>query len=140
MGTSSSGGMEKLSNWDETQLASAKVAQIGATGTTVIPLTREIKNTDVLMVTWIKTGAFGKDSHCTGNAIFSPKMVDNDSTFDVALEQIDNWSANDNFYGLFIDSSTPLVGQNDFQVFTENGGDAPQCVYSITAVYNISGK
>lgn len=137
---SGSGGFEKISNWDETQLASAKQAQVGAAGSVTIPLTREIKNTDILMVTWIKTSAVSKDSHCTGNAIFSPKMIDQDSTFDVALEQIDNWASPDNFYGLFVDSSTPLVGQNDFQVFTENGGDAPQCVYSITAVYNISGK
>lgn len=140
MSGSSSGGMEKLSNWDETSLASSKMVMGGGVPVT-IPLIREIKATDILMVTWIKMGAYGKDSHCLGSAIFSPQMVDQDSTFDVALEQIENWSDNSNFYGLFVNNQSPLVGQIDFPLFQESGGDAPaQCVYAITAVYNISGK
>lgn len=68
-------------------------------------------------------------------------MIDQTSSFDVCLDFLDNWSDNGNYYGMTLyNSQETLVGQKDFTLLFTGSGNFPLVSYSITGIYNISGK
>lgn len=70
-----------------------------------------------------------------------PYMIDQTATFDVCLDFLDNWSDNGDYYGLSLyNSQEILVGQKDFTLLFIGSGNFPLVSYSITGIYNISGK
>nr|DAS79246.1 MAG TPA: hypothetical protein [Caudoviricetes sp.] len=136
-----SGGtsFEKISTWDEQALSMCPLVNTSG-GTTTITLSREIKSTDVLLVTWLKTGT-PNSFHVAGQAIINPSLIDNHATFQVALEEIYTDFSAGTFYGLCLENDqNVLVGQIDFGLYLNQDGDIPEIVYAITGVYNISGK
>lgn len=68
-------------------------------------------------------------------------MIDQTTTFDVCLDFLDNWSDNGDYYGMTLyNSQKILVGQKDFTLLFIGSGNFPLVSYSITGIYNISGK
>lgn len=111
-----------------------------SSGTTTITLSREIKSTDVLLVTWLKTGT-PNSLHVAGQGIINPYLIDIHATFQVALEEIYTDFSSGQFYGLCLENDQNLlVGQIDFGLYLNQDGNIPEMVYAITGVYNISGK
>lgn len=136
-----SGGtsFEKISTWDEQALSMCPLVKTSG-GTTTITLSREIKSTDVLLVTWLKTGT-PNSFHVAGQAIINPSLIDNHATFQVALEEIYTDFSAGTSYGVCLENDqNVLVGQIDFGLYLNQEGDIPDMVYAITGVYNISGK
>lgn len=110
-------------------------------GQAYITTTREIKATDILLITWMKTGGRSPDFHLQGSAIIHPAMIDSDATYDVALDFLDDWTDNGNYYGMTLyNSQEILVGQKDLNLMFIASGNFPSVAYSITGIYNISGK
>ena len=68
-------------------------------------------------------------------------MIDQTATFDVCLDLLGDWSNNGDYYGLTLyNSQEILVGQKDFTLSFIGSGNFPSTSYSITGIYNISGK
>jgi len=110
-------------------------------GQITVETTREIKATDILLITWLKTGGHSPDFHLQGSAIIHPDMIDSTATFDVCLDFLDNWSENGDYYGMTLyNSQDILVGQKDLNLMFIASGNFPSVAYSITGIYNISGK
>jgi hypothetical protein len=139
VGASSSGGMEKLSTWDDQVLAQAKNVHMDS-GDVTITLNRAIKSTDMLLITWLLTGD-QNSTHRAGNAIIYPNLIDMYASFQVMLdERFINYSGGE-FYALNMNNGAEvLVGQSDFSLYLNTAGNVPQLNYSILGVYNISGK
>ena len=141
-GSSTGTAFEKISAWDDTSLASCPIVHAdNPSGQAYITTTREIKATDILLITWMKTGGHSPDFHLQGSAIIHPAMIDSDATYDVALDFLDDWTDNGNYYGMTLyNSQETLVGQKDMTFLFIGSGNFPAVAYSITGIYNISGK
>ena len=89
----------------------------------------------------MKTGGHSPDFHLQGSAIIHPAMIDSEATYDVALDFLDDWTDNGNYYGMTLyNSQEILVGQKDMTFLFIGSGNFPAVAYSITGIYNISGK
>lgn len=110
-------------------------------GQITVPTTREIKATDILLITWLKTGGHSPDFHMQGSAIIHPALIDHAATYDVCLDFWDNWTDNGDYYGMTLyNSQDILIGQQDLNLLFIASGNFPSVAYSITGIYNISGK
>lgn len=130
------GGLEKLSAWSDSRYVSVNVG--AGTGDYVdFPLTRALKSTDVILVTWRKQNASSKDTEIAGHAIFNPGAY----SYDCCLDLLENYQSNGDYYGLFINQVTSEVGANMLTLYAESeGANSYGPSYLITGVYNISGK
>lgn len=130
------GGLEKLSAWSDSRYVSVNVG--AGTGDYVdFPLTRALKSTDVILVTWKKQNASSKDTEIAGHAIFNPGAY----SYDCCLDLLENYQSNGDYYGLFINQVTSEVGANMLTLYAESeGANSYGPSYLITGVYNISGK
>lgn len=130
------GGLEKLSAWSDSRYVSVNVG--AGTGDYVdFPLTRALKSTDVILVTWRKQSASSKDTEIAGHAIFNPGAY----SYDCCLDLLENYQSSGDYYGLFINQVTSEVGANMLTLYAESeGANSYGPSYLITGVYNISGK
>lgn len=130
------GGLEKLSAWSDSRYVSVNVG--AGTGDYVdFPLTRALKSTDVILVTWKKQNASSKDTEIAGHAIFNPGAY----SYDCCLDLLENYQSNGDYYGLFINQVTSEVGVNMLTLYAKSeGANSYGPSYLITGVYNISGK
>lgn len=130
------GGLEKLSAWSDSRYVSVNVGA-GAGDYVDFPLTRALKSTDVILVTWKKQNASSKDTEIAGHAIFNPGAY----SYDCCLDLLENYQSNGDYYGLFINQVTSEVGANMLTLYAESeGANSYGPSYLITGVYNISGK
>lgn len=130
------GGLEKLSAWSDSRYVSVNAG--AGTGDYVdFPLTRALKSTDVILVTWKKQNASSKDTEIAGHAIFNPGAY----SYDYCLDLLENYQSNSDYYGLFINQVSSEVGANMLTLYAESeGANSYGPSYLITGVYNISGK
>ena len=141
-GSSTGTTLEKISAWDDTSLALCPVVDVNDHGSPItVETTREIKATDILLITWLQTGDCLPDYYLQGSAIIHPDMIDHTATFDVALDFLGNWANNGDYYGMTLhNSQDTLVGQKYLNLMFISSGNFPSVAYSITGIYNISGK
>lgn len=130
------GGLEKLSAWSDSRYVSVNAG--AGTGDYVdFPLTRALKSTDIILVTWRKQSASGKGVEIAGHAIFNPGAYSQDCCLDL----LENYQSNGDYYGLFLNQVTSEVGANMLTLYAESeGANSYGPSYLITGVYNISGK
>lgn len=132
----SSGGMEKISDWTDPRYATVN-ADEGQGEMVVLPLTRELKSTDIVLVTWRKEGASYAEFDIAGHAIFYPGAYNSD----VGLDVVEDYKGEVNAHGLYLDQSSSEVGSASLSAYALSLGVnsyGPQ--YLITGIYNISGK
>lgn len=141
-GSSTGTSFEKISAWDDTSLALCPVVSPhNSSGQISVKTTREIKATDILLITWLKFGGNSVHLDIQGSAIIRPYNIDQTATYDVSLDFLENWSNNGDYYGMTLHNSQEiLVGQKDFTLLFIGSGNFPSVSYAITGIYNISGK
>ena len=118
---SSGGGMEAL--WTPTEATYVMVNSDGGNGDPVqINLTRALKATDRVLITWRKQNTSYLGIDVTGQAII-------------------NFGTPSEYYGLFLDQSTTEAGSEALLFSAASwGGSTYGPQYLITGIYNISGK
>lgn len=133
---SSSGGMEAL--WTPTTATYVLVDVDAGNGDPVqINLTRALKATDRVLITWRKQNTSYSNIDVPGQAIINPNAYEHD----VFLELVENFITPSEYYGLFLDQSTTEAGSEALLFSAASWGSStygPQ--YLITGIYNISGK
>lgn len=133
---SSSGGMEAL--WTPTTATYVSVDVDAGNGDPVqINLTRALKATDRVLITWRKQNTSYSGIDVPGQAIINPNAYEHD----VFLELVENFVTPSEYYGLFLDQSTTEAGSEALLFSAASWGSStygPQ--YLITGIYNISGK
>jgi hypothetical protein len=134
-GGDSSKGTEDLKNWTTPTYVGAN-AGAGAGDYVDFLLTRALKSTDVILVTWRKQSASVKDVEIAGHAIFNPGAYSQDCCLDL----LEDYQGNGDYYGLFLNQVTSEVGANMLTLYAESGGNSYGPQYLITGIYNISGK
>lgn len=134
-GGDSSKGMEDLKNWTTSTYVGVNAG--AGTGDYVdFLLTRALKSTDIILVTWKKQNASSKDTEIAGHAIFNPGAY----SYDCCLDLLEDYQGNGDYYGLFLNQGTSEVGANMLTLYAESEGNSYGPKYLITGVYNISGK
>lgn len=133
---SSSGGMEAL--WTSTEATYVMVNSDAGNGDPVqINLTRALKATDRVLITWRKQNTSYLGIDVTGQAIINPNAYGHD----VFLELVENFVTPSEYYGLFLDQSTTEAGSEALLFSAASwGGSTYGPQYLITGIYNISGK
>lgn len=133
---SSSGGMEAL--WTPTTATYVLVDVDAGNGDPVqINLTRALKATDRVLITWRKQNASYSGIDVPGQAIINPNAYEHD----VFLELVENFVTPSEYYGLFLDQSTTEAGSEALLFSAASwGGSTYGPQYLITGIYNISGK
>lgn len=133
---SSSGGMEAL--WTPTTATYVSVDVDAGNGDPVqINLTRALKATDRVLITWRKQNASYSGTDVPGQAIINPNAYEHD----VFLELVENFVTPSEYYGLFLDQSTTEAGSEALLFSAASwGGSTYGPQYLITGIYNISGK
>lgn len=133
---SSSGGMEAL--WTPTTATYVSVDVDAGNGDPVqINLTRALKATDRVLITWRKQNTSYSGVDVPGQAIINPNAYEHD----VFLELVENFIAPSEYYGLFLDQGTTEAGSAALSFSaTSWGGSTYGPQYLITGIYNISGK
>ena len=133
---SSSGGMEAL--WTPTTATYVSVDVDAGNGTPVqINLTRALKATDRVLITWRKQNTSYSGTDVPGQAIINPNAYEHD----VFLELVENFITPSEYYGLFLDQSTTEAGSEALLFSAVSwGGSTYGPQYLITGIYNISGK
>lgn len=133
---SSSGGMEAL--WTPTTATYVSVDVDAGNGDPVqINLTRALKATDRVLITWRKQNASYSGIDVPGQAIINPNAYEHD----VFLELVENFVTPSEYYGLFLDQSTTEAGSEALLFSAASwGGSTYGPQYLITGIYNISGK
>ena len=134
-GGDSSKGTEDLKNWTTPTYVGAN-AGAGAGDYVEFLLTRALKSTDVILVTWRKQSASVKDVEIAGHAIFNPGAYSQDCCLDL----LEEYQGNGDYYGLFLNQVTSEVGANMLTLYAESEGNSYGPQYLITGIYNISGK
>lgn len=133
---SSSGGMEVL--WTPTTATYVSVGVGEGNGDGVeINLTRALKATDRVLITWRKQNTSYLGMDVPGQAIINPNAYDHD----VFLELVENFINPCEYYGLLLDLAETEAGSESLVFLAESWGSntyGPQ--YLITGIYNISGK
>lgn len=133
---SSSGGMEAL--WTPTTATYVSVDVDAGNGDPVqINLTRALKATDRVLLTWRKQNTSYSGIDVPGQAIINPNAYEHD----VFLELVENFVTPSEYYGLFLDQSTTEAGSEALLFSAASwGGSTYGPQYLITGIYNISGK
>lgn len=133
---SSSGGMEAL--WTPTTATYVSVGVDAGNGDPVqINLTRALKATDRVLITWRKQNTSYSGIDVPGQAIINPNAYEHD----VFLELVENFITPSEYYGLFLDQSTTEAGSEALLFSAASwGGSTYGPQYLITGIYNISGK
>lgn len=133
---SSSGGMEAL--WTPTTATYVLVDVDAGNGDPVqINLTRALKATDRVLITWRKQNTSYSGIDVPGQAIINPNAYEHD----VFLELVENFVTPSEYYGLFLDQSTTEAGSEALLFSAASwGGSTYGPQYLITGIYNISGK
>lgn len=133
---SSSGGMEAL--WTPTTATYVSVDVDAGNGDPVqINLTRALKATDRVLITWRKQNTPYSGIDVPGQAIINPNAYEHD----VFLELVENFVTPSEYYGLFLDQSTTEAGSEALLFSAASwGGSTYGPQYLITGIYNISGK
>ena len=133
---SSSGGMEAL--WTPTTATYVSVDVDAGNGDPVqINLTRALKATDRVLITWRKQNTSYSGIDVPGQAIINPNAYEHD----VFLELVENFVTPSEYYGLFLDQSTTEAGAEALLFSAASwGGSTYGPQYLITGIYNISGK
>lgn len=133
---SSSGGMEAL--WTPTTATYVSVDVDAGNGDPVqINLTRALKATDRVLITWRKQNTSYSGIDVPGQAIINPNAYEHD----VFLELVENFVTPSEYYGLFLDQSTTEAGSEALLFSAVSwGGSTYGPQYLITGIYNISGK
>lgn len=133
---SSGGGMEAL--WTPTEATYVMVNSDAGNGDPVqINLTRALKATDRVLITWRKQNTSYSGIDVPGQAIINPNAY----AHDVFLELVENFVTPSEYYGLFLDQSTTEAGSEALLFSAASwGGSAYDPQYLITGIYNISGK
>lgn len=133
---SSSGGMEAL--WTPTTATYVSVDVDAGNGDPVqINLTRALKATDRVLITWRKQNTSYSGTDVPGQAIINPNAYEHD----VFLELVENFVTPSEYYGLFLDQSTTEAGSEALLFSAASwGGSTYGPQYLITGIYNISGK
>lgn len=133
---SSSGGMEAL--WTPTTATYVSVDVDAGNGDPVqINLTRALKATDRVLITWRKQNTSYSGIDVPGQAIINPNAYEHD----VFLELVENFITPSEYYGLFLDQSTTEAGSEALLFSAASwGGSTYGPQYLITGIYNISGK
>lgn len=130
------GGMEAL--WTPTTATYVSVDVDAGNGDPVqINLTRALKATDRVLITWRKQNASYSGIDVPGQAIINPNAYEHD----VFLELVENFVTPSEYYGLFLDQSTTEAGSEALLFSAASwGGSTYGPQYLITGIYNISGK
>ena len=132
----SSSGMEKISNWTDLRYAMVNSDE-GQGQMVTLPLTRALKSTDIVLVTWRKENASNVDADIAGHAIFHPGAY----SYDVGLEVVEDFQDSNNNYGLYLNQNTSEIGSTSLSAYAMSlGGNSYGPHYLITGIYNISGK
>lgn len=133
---SSSGGMEAL--WTPTTATYVLVDVDAGNGNPVqINLTRALKATDRVLITWRKQNTSYSGIDVPGQAIINPNTYEHD----VFLELVENFVTPSEYYGLFLDQGTTEAGSEVLLFSAASwGGSTYGPQYLITGIYNISGK
>lgn len=133
---SSGGGMEAL--WTPTEATYVMVNTDAGNGDPVqINLTRALKATDRVLITWRKQNTSYLGIDVPGQAIINPNAYGHD----VFLELVENFVTPSEYYGLFLDQSTTEAGSEALLFSAVSlGGSTYGPQYLITGIYNISGK
>lgn len=133
---SSGGGMEAL--WTPTEATYVMVNSDAGNGDPVqINLTRALKATDRVLITWRKQNTSYSGTDVPGQAIINPNAYEHD----VFLELVENFVTPSEYYGLFLDQSTTEAGSEALLFSAVSwGGSTYGPQYLITGIYNISGK
>lgn len=102
-----------------------------------INLTRALKATDRVLITWRKQNTSYSGIDVPGQAIINPNAYEHD----VFLELVENFVTPSEYYGLFLDQSTTEAGSEALLFSAVSwGGNTYGPQYLITGIYNISGK
>lgn len=130
------GGMETL--WTPTTATYVSVDVDAGNGDPVqINLTRALKATDRVLITWRKQNTSYSGIDVPGQAIINPNAYEHD----VFLELVENFVTPSEYYGLFLDQSTTEAGSEALLFSAASwGGSTYGPQYLITGIYNISGK
>lgn len=130
------GGMEAL--WTPTTATYVSVDTDAGNGKPVnINLTRALKATDRVLITWRKQNTSYSGIDVPGQAIINPNAYDHD----VFLELVENFVTPSEYYGLFLDQSATEAGSEILSFSAVSfGGSTYGPQYLITGIYNISGK
>lgn len=130
------GGMETL--WTPTEATYVMVDTDAGNGDPVqINLTRALKATDRVLITWRKQNTSYSGIDVPGQAIINPNAYGHD----VFLELVENFVTPSKYYGLFLDQSTTEAGSEALLFSAASwGGSTYGPQYLITGIYNISGK
>lgn len=130
------GGMETL--WTPTEATYVMVDTDAGNGDPVqINLTRALKATDRVLITWRKQNTSYLGMDVPGQAIINPNAYGHD----VFLELVENFVTPSEYYGLFLDQSTTEAGSEALLFLAASwGGSTYGPQYLITGIYNISGK
>lgn len=130
------GGMEKISNWSDSRYVNAN-EDAGISETVNFPLTRALKSTDIVLVTWRKENASGTNAEIAGHAIFHPGAYSQD----VGLEVVEDFQDSTNYYGLFMNQTETEIGSTSLNMYgVSRGPNAYGPHYLITGIYNLSGQ
>ena len=130
------GGMEKISNWSDSRYVNAN-EDAGISETVNFPLTRALKSTDIVLVTWRKENASGTNAEIAGHAIFHPGAYSQD----VGLEVVEDFQDSTNYYGLFMNQTETEIGSTSLNMYgVSQGPNAYGPHYLITGIYNLSGQ
>lgn len=140
MGGSSNSGVEKLSNWSDQGIETAKLVNIGL-GEVTIPLNRALKETDILRIDFIVQD-YNMHYLC-GNTIIHVTAAHNlmMGQYEIVVdEKYINWGDGE-FAKLSISNSVAqLIGKNVINMYINTNGSVPQDNYYIMGIYNISGQ
>lgn len=130
------GGMETL--WTPTEATYVMVDTDAGNGDPVqINLTRALKATDRVLITWRKQNTSYSGVDVPGQAIINPNAYGHD----VFLELVENFVTPSEYYGLFLDPSTTEAGSEALLFSAASwGGSTYGPQYLMTGIYNISGK
>lgn len=130
--------MEKISNWDPTAPKSASVnPDAGIGDTTILPLTRAIKRTDILLVIWCKSSVTNQDAEVAGQSYLYPNSYD----YDVLLDVVEDFQEPSSYYSLNIEQASIEAGSTSVKAMSvSQGGNSYGPTYKIFGIYNVSGK
>ena len=125
-----------MSAWSDSRYVIAN-EDAGVSETVDFPLTRALKSTDIVLVTWRKENASGADAEIAGQAIFHPGAYSRD----VGLEAVEDFQDSTNYYGLFINQTNTEIGSTSLSMYgVSKGPNAYGPHYLITGIYNLSGQ
>lgn len=129
------GGFEKLSTWSAP--VDVRVNSDEGVGDAVtLSLTRALKNTDILLVTFDITNASNGDMNIVSQSYLYPGAYSND----VALNLVEDFQDSSSYYALTLDVGSVEVGSSSFTAHAYSyGSNSYGPWYRIFGVYNVSG-